>query len=70
MPSLVISPLVRLALGAVGTGVVLRWVVKEVRRINAELDQVKAGSDPAVRQGLPTLRRDPRTGEWRVTREG
>jgi hypothetical protein len=70
MPPLVIAPLVRLALGAVGTGVVLRWVVKEVRRINAELDQVKAGSDPAVRQGLPTLRRDPRTGEWRVTREG
>jgi hypothetical protein len=70
MPPLVISPLVRLALGAVGTGVVVRWVVKEVRRINAELDRVKAGSDPAVRQGLPTLRRDPRTGEWRVTREG
>jgi hypothetical protein len=44
--------------------------VKEVRRINAELDQVKAGSDPAVREGLPTLRRDPRTGEWRVMREG
>ena len=70
MPPLVISPLVRLALGAVGTGVVLRWVVKEVRRINAELDRVKAGSDPAVRQDFPTLRRDPRTGEWRVTREG
>jgi hypothetical protein len=70
MPPLVISPLVRLALGAVGTGVVLRWVVKEVRRINEELDRVKAGSDPAVRQGLPTLRRDPRTGEWRVMREG
>ena len=70
MPPLVISPLVRLALGAVGTGVVLRWVMKEVRRVNAELDLVKAGSDPAVRQGLPTLRRDPRTGEWRVMREG
>ena len=70
MPPLVIAPLVRLALGAVGTGVVLRWVVKEVRRVNAELDRVKAGSDPAVREGFPTLRRDPRTGEWRVTREG
>jgi hypothetical protein len=45
-------------------------VVKEVRRVNAELDQVKAGSDPAVRESFPTLRRDPRTGEWRVTREG
>lgn len=70
MPPLVISPFIRLALGAVGTGVALRWVVKEVRRINAELDRVKAGSDPAVREALPTLRRDPRSGEWRVTREG
>jgi len=70
MPPLVISPLVRFALGAVGTGVVLRWVVKEVRRINAELDQVKAGNDPVVREGFPTLRRDPRTDEWRVMREG
>jgi hypothetical protein len=70
MPPLVISPLIRLALGAVGTGVVLRWVVKEVRRINAELDRLKTGGDPAVREGLPTLRRDPRTDEWRVTREG
>jgi hypothetical protein len=62
--------LLRLALGAVGTGVILRWVVKEVRRINAELDRVKSSSDPAVRRSLPTLRRDPRTGEWRVVREG
>jgi hypothetical protein len=45
-------------------------VVKEVRRVNAELDRVKAGSDPAVREAFPTLRRDPRTGEWRITREG
>jgi hypothetical protein len=45
-------------------------VVKEVRRINADLDQVKAGSDQAVREAFPTLRRDPRSGEWRVTREG
>src|SRR5262245_59855437 len=66
MPPLVISPLVRLALGAVGTGVVLRWVVKEVRRINAELDRVKEGNDPAVRRTFPTLRRDPHTGDWRV----
>ena len=70
MPPLVISPLVRLALGAVGTGVVLRWVVKEVRRVNAELDRVKTGSDPAVREAFPTLRRDPHTGEWRIKRQG
>ena len=66
MPPIVISPWVRLALGALGTGIVVRWVVKEARRINAELDRVKAGTDPAVRGTLPTLRRDPHTGEWRV----
>ena len=66
MPPIVISPLVRLALGALGTGIVVRWVVKEARRINAELDRVKAGTDPTVRDTLPTLRRDPRSGDWRV----
>ena len=66
MPPFVVSPLVRLALGAVGTGVVLRWVVREVRRINVELDRVKAATDPALRPTFPTLRRDPRSGEWRV----
>jgi hypothetical protein len=43
-------------------------VVKEVRRINAELDRVKKGRaiDPVSREVPPTLRRDPRTGDWRV----
>jgi hypothetical protein len=38
--------------------------VKEVRRINAELDRVKTGRaiDPVTRPALPTLRRDTRTG--------
>lgn len=68
MPPFIVLPLVKVALGVVGAGVVVHWVVKEVRRINAELDRVKAGSaiDPVVRQELPTLRRDPRTGDWRV----
>jgi hypothetical protein len=39
-----------------------------MRRINAELERVKAAPvpDSAARQELPTLRRDPRTGDWRV----
>jgi hypothetical protein len=43
--------------------------VKEIRRVNAELDRVKAtpAMDPAARRQLPTLRRDPKTGEWRLT---
>jgi hypothetical protein len=43
-------------------------VVKEVRRINDELDRVKAATtiDPEARQELPTLRRDSQSDEWRV----
>jgi hypothetical protein len=63
MPSFIISPLVKLALGALAGGAVIHWVAKEVRRINEELERVKNAS--ADRQSLPTLRRDPRTGEFR-----
>lgn len=65
MPPFVASPFVRLALGALAGGAVIRWVAKEVRRINEELERVKnaAAVDP---RSLPTLRRDPRTGEFRL----
>jgi hypothetical protein len=68
MPTIVLSPLLKLALGALGAGAIITWVVKEVRRVNAELDRMKAAPaiDPAARRTLPTLRRDPRTGDWRV----
>ncbi len=68
MPTVVIPTVIKLALGALGAGAVIHWVVKEVRRINEELDRVKAAAtiDPRTRQALPTLRRDPHTGDWRV----
>jgi hypothetical protein len=68
MPPLVISPLVKIALGALGTGAIVHWAAKEVRRLNEEIERVRAASaiDPATRRALPTLRRDPRTDEWRV----
>ena len=69
VPPLIFSPLIKLALGALGAGALVHWAVKEVRRINEELDRVKKASsiDPAAREALPTLRRDPRTGDWRPT---
>jgi hypothetical protein len=68
MPPLFIPPLVKLVLGTLGAGVVIHWVVKEVRRINDELERVKTATsiDPVARKSLPTLRRDPRSGDWRV----
>jgi len=66
MPPLVIPLLVKLALGAAGAAVVVHWAVKEARRFREELDRLKVRVDPFRREALPTLRRDPATGEWRV----
>jgi len=68
MPPIAIPAAVKIALGALGAAAVVRWVVKEVRRINEELDQAKQASagEPVAREALPTLRRDPSTGYWRV----
>ena len=60
-------PVFALALGVVGAAALVRWCVKEVHRVNAELDDVRATqtAEPVNRDALPTLKRDPRTGEYR-----
>ena len=65
MPPIAIPPLV--ALAALGAVVVGRWAVREFRRVNAELDALKVARAPESddRSRLPTLRRDPATGEYR-----
>jgi hypothetical protein len=66
MPPIVIPPLVKLALGALGVSAVVFWVVKEVRRVNEELDRAKtAVARIPERKSWPTLKRDPLTGEYR-----
>lgn len=68
MPPIAIPPVVKIAFSALGAAAVVHWVVKEARRINEELDRVKKGPavEPVAREALPTLRRDPFTGQWRV----
>ena len=67
MAPLAIPTLVKVALGAAGAAAVMHWVVKEVRRVGQELERIKVrASDPFRRESLPTLRRDPTTGEWRI----
>jgi hypothetical protein len=69
MPPFLIPPLAKWALAAMGGAAAVHWAIKEFRRVNTELDRVRAapGMDAAERrQGLPTLRRDPNTGEWRL----
>ena len=61
-----LSPLVKWSFAALGGAMVVHWVVKEVRRINEELDNAKRVRVPiADQENRPTLRRDPRTGEYR-----
>jgi len=68
MPPIAIPAAVKIALGALGAAAAVHWLIKEVRRINEELDRLRAAPvvEPVAREALPTLRRDPRTGEWRV----
>jgi len=60
-------PLVVFALGVLGAAVVVRWCVKEVHRVNAELDEMraKASAEPLDRNAMPKLKQDPKTGEYR-----
>ncbi len=60
-------PIFAFALGLMGTAVLVRWCVREVQRANAELDGVceRRMAEPIDRAALPTLKRDPDTGEYR-----
>jgi hypothetical protein len=60
-------PVFALALGLMGTAVLVRWCVREVQRANAELDKVRArpAAEAIDREALPKLKRDPNTGEYR-----
>jgi hypothetical protein len=59
----VLPPLLLLALGAMGAAAAVRWALKETRRVNADLDRVRDAETAS--EALPTLRRDPSTGEYR-----
>jgi hypothetical protein len=62
-------PVIALVFGAVGAVVLIKLFNREWQRVNAELDRVKPVqvSDPE-RAGVPTLRQDPLTGEYRADR--
>jgi hypothetical protein len=66
MPAFLLSPLVKWSLATVGGAMVIHWAVKEVRRINEELDRARRAAQIPPHRPLPTLRRDPATGEYRL----
>ena len=61
------APVFALAVGLMGAAAFARWCAKEVHRVNAKLDNFRGDPtiDPIDRESLPTLKRDPRTGEYR-----
>ena len=61
------APVFALAVGLMGAAAIVRWCAKEVHRVNAELDNFRSDPtmEPIDRGSLPTLKRDPRTGEYR-----
>jgi hypothetical protein len=60
-------PVLAIALGLMGVAALARWCVNEVHRVNAELDNIRgvAAGEAVDRDSLPTLKRDPKTGEYR-----
>jgi hypothetical protein len=58
-------PVVLWIVGAVGATAVVKWLAREGRRINAELDaaRTRASGDSTVRRD--DLERDPQTGIYR-----
>jgi hypothetical protein len=67
MPPLLLSPLLKWSLAGLGGAMVVHWVVKEARRINEELDAAKrVKARISDFESRPTLRRDPRTGDYRL----
>jgi hypothetical protein len=66
MPPIFLSPLVKWTFVAIGGAIVVHWVVTEIRRVNEELDALRARVRIRDQEQRPTLRPDPVSGEWRV----
>lgn len=66
MPPFVVPPLVKLALGAAGAAAIVHWAVREVRRLNEELERARTAKIGVRTESLPKLRRDPVSGVWRL----
>jgi hypothetical protein len=66
MPPIFLSPLVKWTLVVIGGAIVVHWVVTEFRRVNEELDALRARVRIRDQEPRPTLRRDPLTGEYRL----
>jgi hypothetical protein len=60
-------PLLAVTLGMLGGAALVRWCVREVRRVSSELDHARAQAavEPIDRNALPKLKQEPKSGEYR-----
>jgi hypothetical protein len=54
-----LPPVIVWTLAAIGATAISKVLVREWRRVNAELDVRRRAAEPVRREELPTLRRDP-----------
>ena len=60
-----IPPVIVATLAAIGVVALSRVLAREWQRVNAELDASARAAAAVWSKDLPTLRRDPVTGEYR-----
>jgi hypothetical protein len=65
MPVPLFPPLFLWAMGALGAAAAAKVAVREWRRVNAELDQVKAAETHQEAEPVTQLKRDPESGVFR-----
>jgi len=58
-------PLVLWALGALGAALAAKLLSEAHRKANEDLEAVRREPKPDERANIPTLRRDPETGQYR-----
>lgn len=57
-------PLILIAAGIVGGAALVRFALREGRRVNRELDEARKAA-PLEQEAMPKLRRDPATGTYK-----
>ena len=59
-------PVIAYTLAAIGVVAFSKVLAREWRRVNSELDANERAAAAVAARDLPTLRRDPATGEYRL----
>lgn len=58
-------PLIVWGVGLLGGAALVRWAIKEAKRINRELEDARIAREAMQADPIRNLRRDPATGAYR-----